>query len=98
MVLFPNTEIPQKDKFFSHGTAGRAFTKDEITRIRNGDLKLYALGEIKYEDAFGKAQWATFCAEIRANTQTLKSLTSNYPQEDLKVEFSIAPSGNDASK
>lgn len=75
-----------------------AMTKADIDRIVDGTARIYVFGQIFYADGFATEERVTqFCAFVSANRATLQKLTRNYEPDDLKVSFTAAPEGNDAT-
>ena len=42
--------------------------KDEMNRIRSGELVYYVRGKATYDDIFGCGHWTTFCSRLNPGT------------------------------
>lgn len=91
MALFPRAP------FFAVGI-GRVFTPAELADIRKGSKRVCVYGELVYYDVFRKKERrTTFCQALTADNETIGKLTRLYHPNDLKINFEVAPMGNDAT-
>jgi len=69
----------------------------DIAAVRSGAKRIYIFGITHYGDVFRLRRKTRFGASVRADPQTLLSLTSNYGQADLAVNFDQADEFSEVS-
>jgi hypothetical protein len=84
-----------KQGFEGSTVATSIFTSEERTRIIAGTSRIYCVGEIFYETAFGQECHTRFCVAAVADQETMRKLASGYRKADLTVTFHIARIGNE---
>jgi hypothetical protein len=52
-------------------------TKEDLDRIRSGELKIFVHGKLTYDDIFGCAHWTTFCVRLKSDLRYANYGTHN---------------------
>jgi hypothetical protein len=87
--LFPNVPL------IGNRTKATPFTIAELTGIRNGSMRVYIFGEIRYRDVFGRRRRTTFCNSVNPDDEAiLRKLASNSTEIFSNIKFEAAPIGN----